>query len=45
MIEEGAFADMLVLNGNPLEDIRLIEDPDTNLAVIMKDGRVHKNML
>ena len=45
VIEEGAFADMLVLNGNPLEDIRFIEDPGRNLAVIMKDGRVHKNML
>ncbi len=45
VIEEGAFADLLVINGNPLEDIRLIEDPGTNLAVIMKDGRFHKNML
>jgi imidazolonepropionase-like amidohydrolase len=45
VIEEGAFADVLVLNGNPLENIRLIEDPKRNLAVIMKDGRIHKNTL
>ena len=45
VIEKGAFADLLVVNGNPLEDIRLIEDPERNLAVIMKDGRVHKNTL
>jgi imidazolonepropionase-like amidohydrolase len=45
VIEEGSFADMLVLNGNPLENIRLIEDPEGNLAVIMKDGRIHKNTL
>lgn len=45
VIEQGAFADLLVLNGNPLEDIRLIEDPERNLAVIMKDGRIHKNAL
>lgn len=45
VIEQGAFADLLVLNGNPLEDIRLIEDPERNLAVIMKDGRIHKNTL
>jgi imidazolonepropionase-like amidohydrolase len=45
VIEKGAFADLLVLNGNPLENIRLIEDPEKNLAVIMKDGKVHKNTL
>ncbi|MCA1442719.1 amidohydrolase family protein [Ensifer sp. IC4062] len=45
VIEEGALADMLVLDGNPLEDIRLIEDPGKNLVVIMKDGTIHKNTL
>jgi len=45
LIEEGAFADLLVLNGNPLENIGLIEDPEKNLAVIMKDGRIYKNTL
>lgn len=45
VIEKGAFADLLVLNGNPLENIRLIEDPGKNLAVVMKDGRIHKNTL
>lgn len=45
VIEEGALADMLVLDGNPLEDIRLIENPGKNLVVIMKDGRIHKNTL
>ena len=45
VIEKGALADLLVVNGNPLEDIRLIEDPQNNLAVVMKDGRIHKNAL
>lgn len=45
VIERDAFADILVMNGNPLDDIRLIEDPEKNLAVIMKNGRVHKNTL
>jgi imidazolonepropionase-like amidohydrolase len=45
VIEKGALADLLVLNGNPLENIKLIEDPDNNLAVIMKDGRFYKNTL
>jgi imidazolonepropionase-like amidohydrolase len=44
-IEEQALADMLVLNGNPLENIHLLEDPERNLAVIMKDGRFYKNTL
>ena len=45
VVEAGAFADLLVLNGNPLENIKLIEDPGNSLAVVMKDGRVHKNTL
>jgi imidazolonepropionase-like amidohydrolase len=43
--EEGAFADLLLVDGNPVENIRLIEDPAKNLLVIMKDGRIHKNAL
>lgn len=45
VIQEGALADILVLNGNPLADIRLIEDPEKNVAVVMKDGRLRKNAL
>lgn len=45
VVENGALADLLVVDGNPLEDIRLIEDPQKNLAVIMKDGQIHKNTL
>jgi imidazolonepropionase-like amidohydrolase len=40
VIEQGALADVLVVNGNPPENIRLIEDPRQSLAVIMKDGRL-----
>ena len=45
VIEKDAFADLLLVDGNPLEDIRLLEDPTVNLAVVMKDGVVFKNML
>jgi imidazolonepropionase-like amidohydrolase len=45
IIEKGAFADILVVDGNPLEDIALMEDPGKNLAVVMKGGRTHKNTL
>lgn len=45
VVEPGAFADLLVVDGNPLENIALLRDPQKNLAVIMKDGRIHKNTL
>jgi imidazolonepropionase-like amidohydrolase len=44
-IEAGAYADLLVLDGNPLEDISLIADPERTMRLIMKDGRIHKNTL
>ncbi|MGB7157482.1 MAG: amidohydrolase family protein [Tepidisphaeraceae bacterium] len=43
VVEEGAFADLLLVDGNPLENIELVADPDKNFVVIMKDGTVHKN--
>ena len=45
VVEAGALADLLLVDGNPLENIKLIEDPDRNFVVIMKDGRVYKNLL
>jgi imidazolonepropionase-like amidohydrolase len=44
VIEEGALADLLLVEGNPLEEINLIANPD-NFVVIMKDGKVYKNTL
>jgi imidazolonepropionase-like amidohydrolase len=45
VLEKGAFADLLLLDGNPIENIRLLEDPGKNLRIIMKDGKFHKNTL
>ncbi|MFT0893085.1 amidohydrolase family protein [Pseudochelatococcus sp. G4_1912] len=45
VIEPGALADILVIDGNPLEDVFLIADPDKNMKLIMKDGQVYKNTL
>ena len=45
VLEEGALADLILVDGNPLEKLQLIEDPATNFAIIMKDGRIHKNTL
>jgi imidazolonepropionase-like amidohydrolase len=42
VVEEGALADLLLIDGNPIDDIKLIEDPAKNLLVIMKDGKIYK---
>ena len=44
VVEQGALADLLLVDGNPLENINLIADPAKNFKVIMKDGRVYKNV-
>ena len=45
VIKEGAYADLLLVNGNPLENIEVMMAPDKNLKVIMKDGKIFKNTL
>lgn len=45
VIEEGAFADILLINGDPLKDISILTDPEENLALIMKDGKIYKNII
>jgi imidazolonepropionase-like amidohydrolase len=45
VIEAGALADLMLVDGNPLEDIKLIENPAKNFLVIMKDGKIYKNVL
>jgi len=45
VIEEGALADLLVIDGNPMEDIGLVARPDKNFMVIMKDGKIYKDTL
>src|SRR5262249_5008599 len=42
---EGAYADLLIVDGDPLADIRVLERPGDTLLLIMKDGRVVKNRL
>lgn len=43
VIEEGAWADILLINGNPLEDVTLLENPEDNIPFIMKGGKIYKN--
>jgi imidazolonepropionase-like amidohydrolase len=45
VIEEGALADLILVDGNPLENIALIADPAKNFFIIMKDGKIVKNSL
>ena len=45
VVEQGAFADLLLVDGNPLEDIGLMAEPAKNLLIIMKDGKIYKNTL
>jgi imidazolonepropionase-like amidohydrolase len=45
VVEEGALADLLLVDGDPLTNLKLIEDPDKNFVVIMKDGKLYKNLL
>ncbi|MFM9186747.1 metal-dependent hydrolase family protein [Legionella pneumophila] len=45
VISEGAYADLLVVDGNPLVNLNVLLRPDENLKLIMKDGVIYKNEL
>jgi imidazolonepropionase-like amidohydrolase len=45
IIEPGAFADLLVVDGDPLKDLGLLQNQGRDLSVIMKSGQLHKNRL
>src|SRR5215472_4116283 len=45
VIEEGALADLLLVDGNPIQDLKLVADPAKNFVIIMKDGKIYKNTL
>jgi imidazolonepropionase-like amidohydrolase len=44
-VKPGAFADLLVVDGNPLNELRLLQEQGLHLSLIMKGGRLHKNRL
>ena len=44
VVQEGALADLLLVDGDPIANIKLIEDPIENFLVIMKDGKIYKNV-
>ena len=45
VIKKGAYADLLIVEGNPLKDISILEDYAKNMKIIMKDGVIYKNDL
>jgi len=45
VVREGALADLILVDGNPLQNLDLVADADKNFVVIMKDGRIFKNTL
>ena len=45
MIAPGALADLLVVDGNPLEDLGVFQDQGAHIPVVMQDGRFHRNRL
>jgi len=45
VIEEGALADLLLVDGDPIANINLIADPEKNFVMIVKDGKLYKNSL
>ena len=44
VVAPGALADLIVVDGNPLEDLTLFEDQGAHLSVIMKGGKVYKDV-
>src|SRR6266568_5309740 len=44
-LKPGAFADLIVVDGNPLKNLKLFQDQGQHLSVVMKGGRFHKNRL
>jgi imidazolonepropionase-like amidohydrolase len=45
LIEEGAYADLILVDGDPVKDLQLVADPGKNFLMIMKDGVVYKDAL
>lgn len=44
VVQEGALADLLLVDGDPISNLKLIENPAQNFLVIMKDGIIYKNI-
>ena len=45
VIKEGSFADILLVDGNPLEDFSVFQEQGKYISLIMKNGKIYKNNL
>jgi imidazolonepropionase-like amidohydrolase len=45
VIEAGAYADLIIVDGNPLDNIEILNEYQDKFKLIMKDGDVYKNIL
>jgi len=45
VVAEGALADLLLVDGDPTADLSLIKRPESSFVLIMKNGRIYKNLL
>jgi imidazolonepropionase-like amidohydrolase len=45
VVKKGAYADLIIVDGNPLENLELVGDPEKNFVLIMKDGKIYKNTI
>jgi imidazolonepropionase-like amidohydrolase len=45
VVAEGALADLLLVDGNPLQNLQLVANPSRSFLVIMKDGKIYKNLM
>ena len=44
-VAPGALADLILVDGNPLDDLSLLQDQGRHIPLIMKDGEIYKNEL
>ncbi|UCF94554.1 MAG: amidohydrolase family protein [Desulfobacterales bacterium] len=45
VVKAGALADLILVDGNPLENLDLVADPAKNFVMIMKEGKIYKNTI
>ena len=45
VVKKGAYADLLLVDGDPTKSLKVMGDPVKNFRIIMKDGKIYKNTL
>ncbi|MFN3950982.1 MAG: amidohydrolase family protein [Thermaurantimonas sp.] len=45
VIKEGALADVILIDGDPIKSLELVASPDQNFLLIIKDGKIYKNVI